>query len=145
MIFYTQSSDFFNTHKILSLKNGKEIRLISFVELEENKIKVKIDSINSRNDAELLRNQEVFIIRDELDKIDENEYYIEDLVKLEVFNCDDEYMGKVTAIFDHGAGSFLDIATSNKKIGTIPFNDKFIDIVDIDDGKLKLKVKNIII
>ena len=145
MIFYTQSSDFFKKHKILNLIDSREIKLTGFVKLDGNKVKVKIDGINSRNDAEILRNQEVFVLRHELEQILEDEYYIEDLVNVKVFNCNNEYIGEVTAIFDHGAGSFLDIKTSTGKIGTIPFNETFIDIVNIEDRTLTLKVKDVII
>lgn len=70
---------------------------------------VRFDGISTRNQAEELRGVELFISRDQMPILSENEFYINDLIGLKVRNLNGEEIGYVKAVENHGAGDFLTI------------------------------------
>ena len=127
---YTTSPDFFLEHTRLSLKGGMEI-VLKCLRIDKNgDIVALINGIQNRTEADSFRLQELFVMREELPQLGENEYYYEDLVGLHVVDDKHEQLGKVNAIHDYGAGTFLEISLSDMKTATISFNRE--TIIDVD-------------
>lgn len=103
-------------------------------------ITAKIAGIDNRDDAERLKNTEIFINRDDLEQLGDDEFYINDLVDLNVkFN--DKIVGKVINVYDFGAGVMLEIEFEKEnillgyhKIETIPFKDEFFPHINAKEG-----------
>lgn len=68
----------------------------------------KIRGFDDRNAAETLRGTELFIGRDDLPKLNENEYYQTDLIGLSV-NQRGNIIGRVACIQNFGAGDILEL------------------------------------
>lgn len=71
-------------------------------------IVARIDGIDNRNDAELLRGTELFINRDELPALADGEYYQADLIGMHVIR-DGTEIGIVDDIQNYGAGDILEL------------------------------------
>ncbi len=96
--------------------------------LKQNIIIAKIDGINDRNTVESFRGTELFISRDDLPKLKENEYYQSDLIgfdvirggiKIGVVDCFQNFGGGDIIELDNGEMvSFknADVDIKNKKI-----------------------------
>lgn len=116
-----------NTHNKKS-KNGDFI------------VTAKIAGVESRDDAERLKNSEIFIDRDDLEQLKHDEFYINDLIALNVkFN--NEVVGKIINVYDFGGGVMLEIEFEKEntlpgysKIETIPFKDEFFPVVNVKGG-----------
>lgn len=73
-----------------------------------NVIIAKIRGINDRNSAELLRGTELFINRDALPNLGDNEYYQADLIGFAVFR-DGKKLGNVDCFQNFGAGDIIEL------------------------------------
>lgn len=102
-------------------------------------ILAEIHGVNDREAAEALKGTELFIARDRLPKIeDDDSYYIEDLVGLNAVDGADTAIGKVLAVHNFGAGNLLEISTRMKGSFMIPFSDETVPDVDLQNGLVRL-------
>lgn len=83
----------------------------------------KIDGVNDRNAAELLRNVELFINRADLPDLKEGEYYQADLIGMQVVR-DGIVLGVVDNIQNYGGGDILELDTGE----LLSFNGAKVDL-----------------
>jgi 16S rRNA processing protein RimM len=76
--------------------------------LKQNVIIAKIDGINDRNIAESLRGTSLYISRDDLPKLKENEYYQSDLIGFDVIR-EGKTIGIVDGFQNFGAGDIIEL------------------------------------
>lgn len=133
--------------KILPL--GEDPALIELVQEYDITLKnphgkyylAEIDGINTREDADKLRGKELFIERDQLPALDEDEgeYYYEDLIGLKAINHNsDKEAGEVIAVHNFGAGELLEIRAKSGETYLLPFNDSHAPEVDLDVGLVRI-------
>ncbi len=89
---------------------------------------VRVDDINDRNGAENLRGTELYVMRDSLPELNDDEFYQTDLIGMTVI-MDNESIGTVATMHNFGAGDILELdngemfsfnrATVDKNIKTI--------------------------
>ncbi|MDD9331891.1 MAG: ribosome maturation factor RimM [Wolbachia sp.] len=93
------------------LTNGdKSYGINSISVIGDNLVIATISSVNSRNEAELLRNKRLYIARNKLPKLDdENEFYQNDLIDMEVRLENNELYGYIKSIYNFGSGDILEI------------------------------------
>ena len=70
-------------------------------------IVLKLDGIENMDQAETFRNKDVFISHDDLVELDDDEYYVEDLVGCSVCFEDGTNLGKLVDIQNYGASDIL--------------------------------------
>ena len=126
---YTQSPDFFLNHSDFLLVDGKDFQLVKPKVEPCGEVISWVDGVTDRTKAETLRGQELFVARDALAPLEKDEYYYDDLVNLDVTDQTGVMLGRVSAIQDFGAGTFLEIQMTNGNVGTIPYNEQ--SIIDI--------------
>lgn len=117
---------------------------------KDNKyIPFKVDTFREHKNLDLIRfdgydniNQvleyvglEVYVNYKDIDSLDENSYYYDELISLEVYTMEEEHIGKVIEIREVPQGIILEIQT-NEKIVLVPFVDEFIKEVDVKEGKI---------
>lgn len=142
---YTKSPDFFLQNTKLLLENGNEI-LLKYPRAEQSgDIITCVDGIQDRTVAEELRLQKVFVLREELRSLDDNEYYFEDLIGLLMIDEKHECLGEVVAVYDYGAGVFLEIKMKNSQVATIPFNKDAVVNVNLHDLKITVNKRFLLV
>ncbi|GHT88640.1 ribosome maturation factor RimM [Alphaproteobacteria bacterium] len=142
---YTSSPDFFVKNSSFFLSDDTAITLTNQKINEKNEIIAAIDGVNNRTDIEKFKSQKLFVAKNSLQNLEEDEYYFDDLVELDIFNEKNENIGKVLAVLDYGAGTFLDIKLNNEKnIATISFNKDSILSVNIAENFIKINEEFII-
>ena len=94
-----------------------EIENITF----EKDIKIKIKGIDDRTTAEQYLKKEIYIDRNELPSLGENEYYWQDLIGLQVFSEDKKNVGKVSNLIRTGANDVIVITDKEEKEHLVPF------------------------
>jgi 16S rRNA processing protein RimM len=120
-------------HNSFFLSSGEEIVLFNQKIKEKNEIVSNIKNYNDRNSVELLLLKKLFVLKNDLPKLQENEYYLDDLSNLIVFDKEKNKLGKVLSALDYGAGTFLDIRLENGKTATLPF--RIESVLSVDIGK----------
>lgn len=100
----------------------------------------QIKGINDRTAAENIRHS-LYIPRDQLPEIeDEGEYYIEDLIGLDVLDENAQKIAHIVAVQNFGAGDLLEIKpTSSATTYFIPFQDEYITEIRLEQRTIVLR------
>jgi len=86
-----------------------------------------VKGIGDRNAAELLKGTELFALASELPEKNR-------LVGLEARLKDGRVYGKITQLYNFGAGDIIEIKLVNGKMEMLPLSDAFIGDIHIDKG-----------
>lgn len=104
---YSEKPEDFKNFRIICDKSESD--KFHFVRvLKPGVIIAKIDGINDRNTVETLRGTLLYISRDDLPKLKENEYYQSDLIGFDVVR-DGEKIGIVDGFQNFGAGDIIEL------------------------------------
>ena len=83
-----------------------KLKLVSF---DKKGPIVFINDIDNRTNAEIFVNKNIYLKKEELQPIDDNEFYFHDLEGLDVIDNKKEIVGKVISVVNFGAGDLLEI------------------------------------
>lgn len=111
---------------------------VTSVRIHKKMILVQFTDIKNRSQAENYINKLVYIYRKDGHKLDENEYYINDLIGCEVFE-DDISLGKITDLIQTGSNDVYIVSKNQKEI-LIPALENVITKIDIIAKKIKVKL-----
>ncbi len=97
----------------------------------------RFEGVEDREAAEALRGTRLYVPREALPPLGEDEFYHADLLGLMVTDTGGATIGRIKAVFDHGAGDILEIRLANSpKTALLPFTRSFVPTVDIAGGRL---------
>lgn len=117
------------------LIDGEEFE-IEKSSLHKNAVLLKLEGIDSINDAEKYRNKVLFVPRSELGELPEGTYYICDLLGCEVETDKGRNLGKICDIIKTGSNDVYVVENESKKQTLIPVIDDVINSVDIEEKKI---------
>jgi 16S rRNA processing protein RimM len=92
--------------------------------------------VETREQAEALRGLRLYIPRDVLPEPDEDEFYVIDLIGLEVRSLEGDVLGRVKSVRDFGAGDLLEIQPPAGESWWLPFTRDAVPEVRMDEGVL---------
>jgi len=118
------------TDKSTILKEGEEHEIES-IQYGASKCIFRLVGVDNRNEVESYLPFKVYIERELLPELDDDEVYLEDLVGLDVYE-DGEKIGKVFSYYDHGASDILVVKLSDGSKVDLPFVDNFIKDVNLE-------------
>ena len=96
----------------------------------------RIKGVRYKDEADKLRGMRLYVTRDVLPNLPDDEYYYSDLIGLEVVDTGGVSLGKVRAVHDHGAGDFLEIRAVDGKDALLPFTRDAVPTVDLSAGRI---------
>lgn len=131
---FTENPDDVFGYKV-TREDGSPIRLAS---RGQNKgfLIAGIEGVADRTAAEAWRGTKLFVPRSALPETGEREYYLADLVGLVAEFDDGKPAGKVSALYDFGAGPMLEIKSKGEEPLLLPFTQSFVPTVDVAAGKI---------
>ena len=91
--------------------------------------------VKDRGDAELLRGADIYITRDELPELEEDQYLIIDLIGTEVYTNAGDFIGVLKEILQHGSADVYVVKKPNKSLMFPAIKDLILDI-DLDKNKI---------
>lgn len=99
-------------------------------------IRATVNGVADRNAAEALVGTELYVSKDLLPELDEDEFYHEDLIGLTVkLQEDDSEIGTVVGLYNFGAGDIIEIKLKGtNKTEMIPFTESYVPEINIKDG-----------
>lgn len=95
-----------------------------------------VAGVTTRDDAEKLRNTDLFVPRSALPEPDENEYYHEDLIGLTVITEDGKDYGRIQSISNFGAGDIAIVKLASGDEEYLPFNKEIFPVIDTRNKKI---------
>ena len=98
----------------------------------------------NRDDAELLKNQKIFVARENFPKKKSNEYYVNDLIGCNITHENGVFIGNVISVDNFGAGDLIETLYKGNNI-YIPLNDENVLSVNIENKRILVNpIKGII-
>lgn len=97
--------------------------------------RVHFIGLTDRNDAEALKGKSIYVERDELPELDDDEYYLADLIGADVFLEDETKVGTLIRFWSNGAQDIGDIETGAGVVA-MPFVSQFLVDVQPDEKKV---------
>ncbi len=108
---------------------------IHSAEWHHGKLTLKLDSIDSAEDAAKLRGKTVEVHRSQLHSLPEGQYYYFQLIGLEVRTTGGEPLGKIAEIMPTGSNDNY-VVRGNKGEILIPAIDDVVKVIDLDRGQV---------
>ena len=97
----------------------------------------RITGVSTKEQADALRGTCLFVPRDRLPRLPDDEYYHADLIGLSAQDPGGAPIGKVTAVYNHGAGDILEISPAGHKSALLlPFTMAIVPNVDLAAGRI---------
>lgn len=123
-------------------QDGKDFKIkkISF----GNKTIVTLEGVSDRNVVEAMVPFDIYFDRSNFPEVDEDEYYLNDLLGLEVFDfVSKKSIGRVIDFYENGVQVVLRIKTESEIIDLL-FIDQYVPEVDIDNGRIEVLIPEMI-
>lgn len=133
---YTQNASDIDRYGELENRDGTRRFKIKSVGMAKENVRVKIDGVCDRNAAEALIGTELYVGREVLPELPEEEFYKTDLIGLKVcLRTPENEIGTVEGFCNFGAGDILEIRiTGQKETEMLPFTAQYVPTVNLNDG-----------
>lgn len=118
--------------------DGEELEIVS-QKIASKFIVLKLKGFDYIDDVKRLLNKDVFIDKAQMPSLDEGEYYIHELIAMEVYSEADEFIGIVKDVMETSANHVL-VVDHDGKEALIPFVKAFIKELDLKHRKIKVKL-----
>ena len=115
-----------------NLNNKYEVERVRY---KGNMVIMKIKDIDSIELAEKLKTKNMYIGREQGRELDEGEFFVSDLIGLDVFTVDGEKVGVLKDVLQHAINDVY-VVSSGEKEYLIPSIEKFVPTIDLDQNKM---------
>lgn len=135
---FTENIERFSKMKTVYVKNKKENKKyeIEEVKYHKNMVLVKFEGIENPEQADLLRNSYLIVDRETEEPLEAGRYYIVDMIGLDVFTDDNEYLGKLEDIYNTGSNDIYVVKNELGKQILLPAIEDVIKSIDMDNKKV---------
>ncbi len=113
---------------------------IKAVRFFKNLVIVKFDGIDDINDVEKYKGKDLFVSRENAVPLEENEYYIADLIDMDVYDENDEKIGVLYDVMQTGANDVYVINMDDGRELLLPVIEETVLDVDLDNNKIKVHI-----
>lgn len=121
----------------LYTKDGSRSFTVKLTRPVSGGLGARITGVTTKEEADALRGTELYVDRDRLPSLPDDEFYHSDLIGLEALDTGGAVLGKVLAVHNHGAGDILEInATGRKSPLMLPFTLAAVPTVDLAAGRI---------
>lgn len=144
---YTAHPENIAAYGALQTEAGAPVRIQSLQIAKGGNVVARIVGIETREQAEALVGERLYVLRAALPPPDAEEWYHADLIGLAARMPDGEEWGRVAAVRDFGAGDLLELTRdsvcggggkADKRSAMIPFDKENVAEVDITAGYVLL-------
>ena len=124
------------------LDTGREkLKLeISGVKFFKNMVILKFKGYDNINDIEKYKGRDLYITRDQAVELEEDEYFIADLIGMSVVAEDGTVLGTLADVMPTGANDVYVVRTENGKELLIPAIKECILNVDVEERAMRIHV-----
>lgn len=135
---FTDDVSRFEELKKVFIEKNKELTEyeIEEVRYHKNQVLLKFKNIDSIEEAEKFRNCYIKISRKDAKKLPEDTYFIVDLIDINVYLENNEYVGKIIDVFSTGSNDVYVIKREENSDLLIPAIKDVVKKVDIKNKKM---------
>jgi len=119
---FTEEPENIGAYGPVNLADGRRFTL-TVRSMAKGMVLATLDGITTREAAEELKGEQIFVDRNRLPQPEAEEIYHADLIGLEVMDPSIGVIGKITGIYDFGAGSMLEVRREKGKPVLLPFGN----------------------
>ena len=132
---FTDDINRFDDLKKVYVKTRKDDKLynVENVRYHKNMVLLKLEGIENPEQAELLKNSYLEIDREDAIPLEEGQYFIVDLIGLEVYTDEGKLLGKVDDIYNTGANDIYVVKDELGKQVLLPGIKEVIKEVKLED------------
>ena len=119
------------TQKIFTVSRAERIN--------EKMLIIEFEEITSVNEAKKLLESKIYVRREQLGNISEDEFYLVDLIDMNVVTTEGENIGKITDVFSTSAHDIYVVNEGENEI-MIPAVDEFVQEVNFEERVVTVKL-----
>lgn len=123
---------------ILDTGKEKKVLTIERVKFFKNMVILKFKEYDNINDVEMYRQKELFVTREQAVPLEENEYFIADLIGLKAISDEGEALGEIADVLQTAANDIYVIKKAGVSDLLVPAIKECVKNVDIKGGNIEL-------
>ena len=129
----------FKKLKEVILDTGKETQLLHIQQVRffKNMVIVKFKEFRSINDVERLRGKSLYVTRENAVKLQKDEYFIADMIGIQVVSDEGEDLGILQDVMQTGANDVYVVEKDGEEL-LIPAIKDCILSVNVEEGKMEV-------
>lgn len=116
----------------------KEFR-VTGARFHKNAVLIKLNGIDTMDDAEKLKGEELLVHRKNARPLDEDEFFICDMIGLDVYE-EDKLLGQLADVLETGSNDVYVIRDKDGKELLLPALKSVVEEVDLEGKRMKVKV-----
>lgn len=132
---YTNEITRFSAVKELTVEGEEAVRSVEKFRVDKNMVVLKLSGIDDRNTSETYRNKNLLVDKEEFD-LDEDVFYADDLIGMEVFDESGNLLGELSDILNKPTQDLYEVSCGDGKSFVIPAVKEFILDVDTEENKM---------
>jgi 16S rRNA processing protein RimM len=136
---YTADPSAIASYRPLNGEDGEAIDIVSARPLKDDMLVVRVKGVGDRSAAERLNGRRIYAPRAALGAVEEDEFFHADLIGLVAETADGEALGRVTGVYDFGAGDLLEVAPERGAPRLFPFTKAVVPRVDLAGGRVVIE------
>jgi len=118
-------------------ESGRRFAQIVLTGQLKNGFTARIDGVITKEDADALRNVNLYADRSVMPSLPDDEYYYSDLIGLTVLDTGGATLGTVKNVMDHGAGDLLEVIVPGASDTVLlPFTQAAVPTVDLGSKRI---------
>lgn len=134
---FTATPEDIATYGPLETEDGARSFAVTLTGQTTNALTARLSGVQNKEEADALRGTQLYVARDRLPSLPDDEYYHADLIGLEVFDSGGALLGRVKAVLNHGASDLLEIhGPGLKSTVLLPFTRAAVPTVDLATGRI---------
>jgi 16S rRNA processing protein RimM len=143
---FTEQQDAFAQYGPLETEDGSRRLDIDSVKPSKDGFTVRFIGVTRREQAEALRNLNLYVDRDRLPAAEDGEFYHADLIGLAAVTPQGDVLGEVIALHDFGAGDIVELKlAASGETAMLAFDEATVPEIDIAGGRIVVVMPEVIV
>ena len=135
----TEKPDLFLDLEYLLLAGGKKLT-VKNARFQKRMILVTTKDITSMNEAELLRDKNIYIKAEDLPELEDDEFYVADLVGIPVYDLEGKQIGTFKDSLSTGSNDVYIIAVPGAKDILVPALKEYFKEINLAEKRIVVKL-----
>ncbi|MBQ3426383.1 MAG: ribosome maturation factor RimM [Clostridia bacterium] len=128
------------THIYIKTRHELISATVAAVRYQKNNLIVKLREYDDINEIEQYKGCVLLAERSELPELEDGAHYIVDLIGLDVYTEEGEYVGVIADVFNTGANDIYDVKREGKRNLLLPVIDDVVKDIDMDTGRVTVNI-----
>lgn len=139
---FTDDISKFEELKYIYIQLKSELKKVKIeqVRYNKNQVLLKLEGIDSIEEAEKYRNFYLKIEKKSQEELGEDTYYIVDLIGINVYSENDEYLGTIEDVFPTGSNDVYVVKDNLGKQILVPAIAEVVKEVELKNKKMVIKI-----